>query len=263
MSATILDTILARKSLEIPLIALPPEPPPPAVSDVLAWFRGFRAEGRKILIAECKKASPSAGVIDPYYDPVSIALEYQKHGAAAISVLTDERFFQGSVGDLQAVAAAVRLPVLRKDFIIDERQIAEARWAGASFYLLIAGVMSVTALTALIQYGRALGMEPLVEVHSIDEFEQALQAGALIIGINNRDLRTFQTDIQTSVRLTQWLLDRPDGKEIRDEILVISESGIQTAADTQLLAPWVDGFLVGSSLMRGNRGILVRQFADS
>jgi len=194
------------------------------------------------LIAEIKRASPTAGLICSEFEPVSIASEYQQAGAAAISVLTEEDFFQGSLEILQAVRQAVAVPLLRKDFIVDPYQIYQARYFGANCILLIVSILTSEQIKNYIQLAKALQMNALVEVHQEPELEQALVSGAEIIGINNRDLTTFKVDLNTSLRLRNLI---PPDK------IVVSESGIKTPEQVQQLeAAGIDAILVGESLMR-------------
>ncbi len=195
------------------------------------------------VIAEVKKASPSRGVIREDFDPVEIALSYERGGAKAISVLTDKKFFQGSPYFLRQVAEAVKIPVLRKDFIIDEFQIYGAKALGASSFLLIVSILSDEQLKDFISLGRELGMEPLVETHNEEEVERALKAGAEIIGVNNRDLETFKVDIGTTLNLLPLIKEA-------DKICV-SESGIKGKEDILMLRErGVDAFLIGELLMK-------------
>jgi indole-3-glycerol phosphate synthase len=243
----ILDTILEHKRQEVAESRdrLP-------VAELIARARDqdeprdFRAaitrRDRIRLIAEMKKASPSAGVIREDFDPVELAALCEKAGAAAISVLTDARFFQGSLDYLAAVKARVGIPVLRKEFVIDEYQVYESRAAAADALLLIVRALSGSELKRLRGVTRELGMYALVEVHSEREAETALAAGAEIIGINNRDLETFKTDIDTSARLRGLL---------GEDTTVVSESGISTRDDVELLErAGVDAVLVGETIMR-------------
>lgn len=194
------------------------------------------------VIAEVKKASPSKGVIREDFDPVAIACAYEANGAAAVSVLTDERYFMGSLEYLKAIRAEVALPLLRKDFIIDEYQVYEARAAGADAVLLIVAALELEALRELITLASSLGLAPLVEVHGEAEVETALNAGARIIGVNNRDLNTFRTDISTTERLAPML---PEGS------VLVTESGINTPADiARLKKAGADAFLIGEALVR-------------
>ena len=201
-----------------------------------------RDGGGTRIIAEIKKASPSAGVIRADFDPLAIAATYACHGAAAISVLTDKPFFQGDLAVLQAVRQHVALPLLRKDFILDAYQLYEARLHGADAVLLIASALEVPVLADLASLSRALGLEPFVEVHTAAELEKALSCDCRLIGINNRDLHTFHTDVATILELLPQV---PPGHR------VVSESGIRDRATVERLeAHGVAAFLVGESLMR-------------
>ncbi len=202
--------------------------------------RGPEALG---LIAEVKKASPSAGAIVEEFDPVAIAQAYQDAGAHAISVLTDEKFFQGHLGDLTKVRNAVRLPVIRKDFILHEVQIFEAAVAGADAILLIVAALEQPELERLHESATTLGLDVLVEVHTREELERALECGARLIGINNRNLATFQVDLAATEEISE---------EVPEEgILLVSESGLKTNADARrVFAAGVNAILVGESLMR-------------
>jgi len=203
----------------------------------------LKKEGINI-IAEIKKASPSKGIIREDFDPVKIAKVFQENGASAISVLTDREYFKGDVVFLKMVRQVVSLPLLRKDFIIDKRQVLEAFAYGADSFLLIAGVLAEPELEELIRYGREFGMEPLVEIHTFEEGAKAINAGAKIIGINNRNLETFEVDIDTSKRLA------PEMKKLGAEI-VVAESGLSTKDQLLELKNYgVDAFLIGESLMR-------------
>ncbi len=196
------------------------------------------------VIAEIKKASPSKGLIRPDFDPVAIGKAYQAHGAAAISCLTDEKFFQGSLGFFMAVRAQVNLPMLRKEFIIDEYQIVEARAAGADLVLLITSILSDQQLRKFRELIEQLGMTALVETHSAEDARRAVQSGARLIGINNRDLDT--ENFQTNLRHTETILPLlPTG------IVRVSESGIRTPEDVDYLRSLgVEAILVGEQLMR-------------
>jgi indole-3-glycerol phosphate synthase len=197
---------------------------------------------RPAIIAEIKRASPSKGDILPGLDPAAVARDYAAAGAAAISILTD-RHFKGSLEDLRNVRAAVDLPLLRKDFIFDSYQLHQARAAGADCILLIAAMLKEAELRALYAEARELGLQALVEVHNEDELRAAECAGAEIVGINNRDLHTFATDIAVTERLL---------KGYRGAALVVSESGIDTPEDIRRLdRVGARGFLVGESLLRG------------
>ncbi len=210
--------------------------------------RDFHAAIRRFnqitLIAEVKKASPSAGVIRPDFDPVVIATTYEAHGAAAISVLTDVEYFQGSLKYLTAVKAAVGVPVLRKDFVLDRYQLLEARAAGADAVLLIAECLPGDRLAALQREAVALGLYTLVELHDADQLPRVLDCGAPIVGINNRDLRTFLTRLEHTLDLLA---------QIPADRTVVSESGIKTHADLRTLGEaGARAVLVGESLMRAD-----------
>lgn len=198
------------------------------------------------VISEIKRASPSKGVINANVNPVKQALIYEVSGASCISVLTDRPFFQGSFDDLRQVAAAVQLPVLCKDFIIDEIQIDHARAAGASVILLIVAALELSRLTTLFNYAKSLKMDVLVEVHSIDEYQIAKNLGAKIIGVNNRNLKTFEVDlVHTHTIAQQFSSD--------DGCVLISESGIRNIEDAQRVSSYgADAILVGETLMRAD-----------
>ncbi|MCK8825896.1 indole-3-glycerol phosphate synthase TrpC [Fuchsiella alkaliacetigena] len=205
-------------------------------------FKTALLEPGMSLIAEVKKASPSKGVIREDFNPVQIASAYEEYGAAAISVLTDSKYFQGSLDYLTAIKEQVKLPLLRKDFIVDPYQLYEAQAAGADAVLLIVAVLSFEKLQELLSLAEDLGLAALVEVHSEDELRQAVEAEAEIIGINNRDLVTFETDIQQTLDLQELL---PEDR------VTVSESGISSGDDVELLAAQgIDGILVGEALMR-------------
>jgi indole-3-glycerol phosphate synthase len=193
------------------------------------------------IIAEIKRASPSAGAIRLEADPAAIARAYEAAGAAAISVLTDRRFFAGSPDDLRAAREAVGVPVLRKDFVLDAYQVYEARALGADAVLLIAGIVPAPALAELVGRTVALGMAALVEAHTEDELDQALAAGARVVGLNNRNLHTLVVDPQTTARL------RP---RVPEGVVVVSESGVETPADVaRARRAGVHAVLVGTALM--------------
>lgn len=199
------------------------------------------------LIAEVKKASPSAGLIRPDFDPEAIAHAYEDSGAACLSVLTDENYFQGSLDFLRRIRAAVRLPLLRKDFILEERQILESIEWGADAILLIVAILDDARLEALLKLATSVGLAVLVEVHDEAELRRAWQSGARLIGINNRDLRTFKTDLATTERLAVTLRSLAR----KGETLLVAESGIHTRADAERLArAGAQAMLVGESLMR-------------
>jgi indole-3-glycerol phosphate synthase len=202
----------------------------------------LRADGEVRVLAEIKRRSPSAGPIRPGADPVEVALGYAAGGAAALSVLTDRQYFDGSLEVLESVRGAVDLPLLRKDFILDELQLLEARAAGADAVLLIVRALEPETLKHLVEAADATGLQTLVEVHNGDELRVALDAGARVVGVNNRDLATFVTDLDLSFRLAP---------EVPDAVTLVAESGIRTAADVRRLGQaGVDAVLVGESLMR-------------
>jgi len=242
----ILDDIVATKKREVAALAavapqlfrLAAEAPP--CRDFFAALK--QPKHRLAVIAEVKKASPSKGIIRENFHPPDIAQSYQEGGADAVSVLTDRRYFQGKLEDLSEVKRAVSLPVFRKDFIIDPLQVYEARAAGADALLLIARILSPERLAELHRLARGLGMETLIEVHDEEDLAKALPLSPNIIGVNNRDLQTFRTDLETTLRLLPHI---PKGT------VVISESGIAKPADIRRLAEHgVHGVLVGEHFMR-------------
>lgn len=252
---TILDQIVATKRGEIeaarrrrPERSLLKEiESAPPVRNFFARLAGSSQSGapsaasRVKLIAEIKKASPSKGVIRADFDPLAIARIYAEHGASCLSVLTDEQYFQGHLEYLTQVREAVALPVLRKDFIIDRYQVLEARAAGADAVLLIAECLDDCRLRALHDEIVALDMSPLVEFYEPENLQRVFDVGATLIGINNRDLRTFQTDLEHTLRLRQ---------RVPDECVLVAESGIRTRADVlRLEQAGVDAMLVGETLM--------------
>jgi indole-3-glycerol phosphate synthase len=210
------------------------------------------AQGKPAVIAEIKKASPSKGVIRENFNPVEIASTYAAHGAACLSVLTDVQFFQGSYDYLRQARAACSLPVLRKDFIIDPYQIAHARALGADCILLIVAALSLAQLKEFQSLATELGMDVLVEVHDRDELDKALQLEGSLLGINNRNLRSFETSLQNTLDL---LPDIPAGKR------VITESGILTPEDVRKMREHeVNAFLVGEAFMRApDPGVALRE----
>jgi indole-3-glycerol phosphate synthase len=245
---TILDEILQTKRAEVaearrrlPLESLEPllaEAPPPR--DFAAALRAGPGEVR--LIAEVKKASPSAGVIRADFEPVEIAAAYQRGGAACLSVLTDAAYFQGSLDYLRRVRGRVDLPVLRKDFIIDPYQLVEARVAGADCVLLIAECLSAAELRDLHGAALDLGMQTLIELYDEENLEPVLATGGTIIGVNNRNLRSFVTNLDHVLKLRA---------AIPEDRIVVGESGIRSAEDVRRLADaGVQAMLVGESLMR-------------
>jgi indole-3-glycerol phosphate synthase len=194
------------------------------------------------VIAELKKASPSAGLLRKEFDPVALAQGFEQAGAAALSVLTEEEHFQGALSYLRDARAATSLPVLRKDFIVEPWQVWETRAANADAFLLIVAALDAEMLTELLSLGRELGMEPLVEVHTRSELETAITAGARIIGVNNRDLHTLEVRVETSLELIE---------AIPGDCIAVSESGLRSAEDlARLRAAGFDAFLIGERLMQ-------------
>ena len=240
----VLEQIIVRKRAELVVdraavkeADLEARPVPPR--------RGFRAAiqaRRPAVIAEIKKASPSAGLIADQFDPAEIARGYERAGAAALSVLTDMQFFQGSMDDLLAARTATSLPVLRKDFTLDRYHLLQASAGTADCVLLIVAVLEDTELRDLLAAARGLRLDALVEVHNGAELDRALAAGADFIGVNNRNLKTMEVSLETSLELAG---------RFPEHVLRISESGIRTPDDLKLLAEsGYQGFLVGESLMR-------------
>jgi len=215
-------------------------------------FRDFRGallhpDGNLAIIAEVKKASPSAGVIAKSFNPVGIAEDYELNGANAVSVLTDTKFFRGDLEDLENVRSAVSLPLLRKDFMLDEIQITESVASGADAILLIVAALEQAQLVDLLSAAKEHQLAALVEVHTKGELQSGLAAGAQIIGINNRNLATFEVDVAVTEELC---------REVPDEIVLVSESGIKTERDVaRVKACGVDAILVGEALMRGETSI--------
>jgi indole-3-glycerol phosphate synthase len=249
MTDSILDQIVATKRREVAaaqlrmpleeLEAQAAEAPP--VRDFRAALAG---PGPIQLIAEVKKASPSAKVIRADFDPIAIARTYQDHGAACLSVLTDIPYFQGHLSYLARIRAAVAIPLLRKDFLIAEYQVVEARLAGADAILLIAEILDDATMAHLLARARAWGMAALVEFHDEANLPRVLAAGADLVGINNRDLRRFVTDLELTLRLRD---------QIPPEVVLVSESGIKTRRDVERLeAAGVSAILVGETLMRAD-----------
>jgi indole-3-glycerol phosphate synthase len=213
-----------------------------AVAPSPADFRATLVADHVTLIAECKERSPSGGWLQRRYDPVGLARRYVASGAAAVSVLTEPEFFGGSLDHLQAIRAAVQVPLLCKDFVVDPVQVIAARAAGADAVLLIVAILDDARLRDLLAVTRAHGMQALVEVHDEPDVERALQAEAAIIGINNRDLTTMRTDKETTARLRPLI---PSGH------VIVSESGIDRRSDIQTLERLsVNAALVGESLLR-------------
>ena len=254
--STILDEILEQKRREVAAARervsfnvlesrLASSPP------VRGFLAALLAANRPGLIAEVKKASPSAGLIRPDFDPVTIARQYEVAGANCLSVLTDEHFFQGHLDYLRDIRQIVRIPVMRKEFIIDRYQIAEARVAGADCVLLIAECLDDVQLHDLYGYARSLGMDVLIELYDLENVPRVLATGTKLLGINNRDLRTFVTSLEHTFTVK---------KLVPDDVLLVSESGIGTHADIlRLRSEGIGAVLVGESLMRqSDIGVAVR-----
>ncbi len=249
--ASILDTIIAEKRREVQ--AREQELPrqelmaqaarAPQARSLAAALRPPQAPAARKprLIAEIKRRSPSAGAIVENLDVATTVRAYEQAGAAAISVLTDEQFFGGSLGDLAAAHAATRLPILRKDFTVSTYQVFEARATGADAILVIVAATDEADITNYVECAEGLGMDTIVEVHTADELRVARRAGAKIIGINNRDLQTFRVDLATTAELAAM---------VPPETIIVSESGIHTAADVQrVYDSGADAILVGEALL--------------
>ena len=234
---------VATSKVETPLAAMrSAAEAQPVPRDFLGAIRNRIAAGKPAVIAEIKKASPSRGVLRSDFRPAQIAASYQQHGAACLSVLTDRRFFQGAPAYLQAARAACELPVLRKDFLIDAYQVHETRAMGADAILLIAAALDLPAMRDFEAIADSLGMAVLVEVHNGQELDLALQLRTSLIGINNRNLRSFEVSLQNTLELLPYLpADR----------IVVTESGILSTRDVQLVRDHgVNAFLVGEAFMR-------------
>ncbi|WP_250475024.1 indole-3-glycerol phosphate synthase TrpC [Caballeronia sp. GAFFF1] len=246
---TILEKIVRLKTQEVGLarerMPLPDLKKIATTEDVrdFAGALGARSSaGLPGVVAEVKRASPARGILRADFDPASIARSYEQAGAACLSVLTDREFFRGSASDLRIARSATRLPVLRKDFIVDAYQVWEARAMGADCILLIAAMLDVHAMTELENVASDLGMAVIVEVHNAAELERALALKTPLIGVNNRDLTTFETSIATTIALRHL---------IPEDRTVISESGIRSRDDVQTLRSiGVNNFLVGEALIR-------------
>ena len=250
MASDILDRILLVKRAEIAaarekndLAAVRSQAlSAPPVRDFAGAMRARIAAGQPAVIAEIKKASPSRGVLRPDFDPAAIAASYAKHGATCLSVLTDAQFFQGSPAYLKQARQACELPVLRKDFMIDPYQVYEARAMGADCILLIVAALEAAQMQALESVAMDLGMSVLVEVHTSEELPAALGLRTPLIGVNNRNLRTFETSLDTTLTLKA---------QIPADRIVVTESGILSRADVELmLGEGVPAFLVGEAFMR-------------
>lgn len=255
-----LDEIIAHKRTEVARLA--------PLADKLRHaaldrndYRSFYAalhQGPEHLavIAEVKKASPSVGVIVENFDPVAVATAYDRGGASAISVLTDEKFFQGHLSYLARIRAQTHAPLLRKDFIVDELQIFESVVAGADAILLIVAVLEQKELLHLLKVAAGCQLDVLVEVHDRDELDRALETDACIIGINNRNLKTFAVDLHTTEELSE---------EVPEDMILVSESGIRTPAEARQLYEWgANAILVGEGLMRSaNPAEAIREFMNA
>jgi len=243
---TILDKIVATKREEVTAAkaSTPERELRAALADappVRDFFAALSGGGPIRLIAEVKKASPSKGVIREGFHPVEIATIYEQHGASCISVLTDRPYFQGSLDYLREIRSAVAIPLLRKDFILDPYQLLEARLAGADAVLLIAECLDDLSLQTLHEQAIELGMTPLVEFYEPQNLSRVLEAGAKLIGVNNRDLRTFQTDLDHTIRMR---------RQVPEECVLVGESGIHSRDDVERLeAAGVNAILVGEHLM--------------
>ena len=235
------EVAAARAALSQPDLRAQAEAQPPA-RDFVGAIRTKHAAGRAAVIAEVKRASPSKGVIRADFHPAEIAASYERAGAACLSVLTDREFFQGAPEYLQAARAACHLPVLRKDFLIDAYQVFEARAMGADAILLIVSALDDALMAELEACALSLGMDVLVEVHDGDELDRALRLKTPLLGINNRNLRTFEVSLDTTLSLLP---------QVPAERLLVTESGIATRADVERLrAAGVHAFLVGEAFMR-------------
>ena len=246
LKGTILDRIVRAKLRE--LVGAKAKLPAASIEMVLhraaniRSFKGALAKHKPSVIAEVKRASPSAGIIRESFDAVEIARQYQKSGAAAISVITEVHHFQGGLESLARIRWNTQTPLLRKDFIIDPYQILEARHAGADAVLLIAALLDTESLRRFRGEAERLGMDALIEIHNEPELQQALDAGATLIGVNNRDLRTFEVSQEVSLSLARLL---------PHSVLAIAESGIRTADDVRRLSDaGYAGFLIGDQFMR-------------
>lgn len=241
---TILDKIITEKKKEVATLR---HQTFEQTSDkkIKPFFERIKSKTTMGVIAEMKRASPSKGIINAAVDPVKQAKLYEENGASAISVLTDKSFFKGSMDDLRAVREAVGVPILCKDFMIDTVQIDQAKAAGANIILLIAAALLDEDLKRLYSYSKELELEVLCEVHDEAEMERVLNLGATIIGINNRDLKTFHVDLQTTNRLASMVTN--------PNTILISESGIQTKQDVETVAnAGAEVILVGETLMRAH-----------
>jgi indole-3-glycerol phosphate synthase len=257
---SVLEAILRQKRVEVrearsalPLVELRRRAAdaPPVQS-----FRSALLQKTIAIIAEVKKASPSRGVLTEQFDPIALAREYEEGGASAVSVLTDEQFFRGHKSTLQSIKAAVELPLLRKDFIIDEYQVYESRVIGADAILLIVGMLTESQFSSLFDCAREVGLDVLVETHTEEDVARANEHNVDIIGVNNRDLRTFKVSLQHSLNLRRL---------VRSGAVTVSESGIQTQEDVVALRKaGFDAVLIGEGLVASsNRVQLLREFLQA
>jgi indole-3-glycerol phosphate synthase len=237
--------IIEEKKVEVAKLKSERIHPPEGLIPALRDFKSAISKPGKInLIAEIKFASPSAGLIREKTDPTNIGITYERAGASAISLLTDRKFFQGDIACLPNLKMAVTLPILRKDFIIDEIQLLEASFYGADAALLIARILTAEQLKDLIAACRGLGLIPLTEIHDMNDLEKSLKCGADIIGINNRDLDTFKIDMNTTFIIAPF---------IPEECVVVGESGINDERDIEALkGTRVNAVLIGSALMKSH-----------
>jgi len=245
----LLREIIANKRLEVAAAKkIMPESELVTLAHAKSAARSFRealtSESSIKIIAECKKQSPSKGVFMTDYNPITLAKSYEQGGAAAISVLTDHKYFGGTLDDLKAVKEQVKIPVLRKDFIVERYQVFEARAAGADSFLLIAGTLEYSDLFKLIELGQSLGMEPLIESHTSEELMKAIEGPGKIYGVNNRNLSTFQVDLNIAAGLIS------QAKRKRPTITMVCESGVHSRKDIEdMEAVGYKVFLIGEALV--------------
>jgi indole-3-glycerol phosphate synthase len=241
----ILARIVSRKREELLAATIPASELRRIAESIQPGRRDFAAalrSKRPAIISEIKRASPSKGVLVQDFQPAALATAYERGGASALSILTDRDFFQGSLDDLRTARAACQLPVIRKDFTIAEYHVLEAAAAGADAILLIAAILEASQLRAFRELAREFGMAALVEAHDLSDLEAAVRSDAEIIGVNNRDLRTFQVSLESSIQLAG---------RIPADVIKVSESGIFTRADVErLMDAGYDAFLVGEHLLK-------------
>lgn len=242
---TILERIISEKRKEIQLLREQKEQPQPVDTPKRSFINKLKGNNGFGIIAEFKRASPSKGMINHNANPVEQAKKYEQSGASAISVLTDATFFKGSLADLRAIKRAVSLPVLCKDFLIDELQIEQAAANGADLVLLIAAAMDENRLQQLYNYAKKLDLEVLVEAHNVAEAQMAIKTGARLIGVNNRDLKTFHVSLDTTEEIASLVKD--------SGAFLISESGIHSREDVlRVKKAGANGILVGEALMKSS-----------